>query len=244
MPTGFSDTDKVTEPLLPWFGKIIRPVILTAPDECRPAGPPAFSTDPSSDFYRAAKEVQEKVESGTEEERLIARFWADDPRATGTPPGHWVNIATKYVRSKNLAEAAHGYALASLTHLDAFIAVWQSKYEHNILRPQTYIRRHIQPQWRPTLGTPQFPSYVSGHSGVSGAAGVMATAAFGDGPVVDDTLVRRGFAARTFANFDAAAREAVVSRLYGGIHYTFDNDDGYQVGVCVANKALERVAFR
>ncbi len=245
VPTGFSDADKVANPAEPWFGKIVRPVVLRSPDECKPPhGPPAFSTDPSSTFYKAAKEVYEQDLHSTDETREIARFWADDPKSTATPAGHWVAIATKYVRSKNLAEAARGYTLSSLAHFDSFIAVWQSKYEYNVVRPETYIRRYISSDWRPFLGTPQFPSYVSGHSGVSGAAGVLATAAFGDGPVVDDTKVRRGFAPRSFANFTEAAKEAVVSRLYGGIHYPFDDDDGYDLGVCVGNKVLERVAFR
>jgi hypothetical protein len=66
---------------------------------------------------------------------------------------------------------------------------------------------------------------------------------FGDIPFVDDTKVRRGFAPRSFASFDEAAEEAAVSRLYGGIHYVFDNDDGLALGRCVAAKIIERVSL-
>jgi hypothetical protein len=243
VPTGFSDDDKVANPAEPGFGTL-RGLVLDSPDECRPAGPPAFSTDPGSEFYQSAYEMWQIDKNLTDEQRDIARFWADGPVETGTPPAHWLALATKYLRATNLAEAAHGYALASLGHYDAFIASWQTKYEHNLLRPQTYIRRHIDPDFRPLLGTPQFPAYVSGHSTVSGAADVLMTAAFGSGPVVDDTKVRRGYLPRHYASFTEAANEAGMSRLYGGIHYDFDNDDGLDVGRCVGQKALQRVAFR
>jgi hypothetical protein len=50
--------------------------------------------------------------------------------------------------------------------------------------------------------------------------------------------------ARSFASFDEAAAEAAVSRLYGGIHYTFDNDDGLAAGHCVGQAIIDRVRFR
>lgn len=247
VPTGFTNADLVQNPVEPYFGKILRPLVLRTPDECKEGRtPPPFSTDPSSDFYKDAKHVYDKDTNSTDEEREIARYWADDPKLTATPAGHWVDIATKYLRSKNLAEAAYGYAQSSIGHYDAFIAAWQLKYEYNILRPETYIRRYIDASWRPIMptGTPPFPSYVSGHSTMSAAAAVLATKAFGNGPVVDDTKVRRGFGVRSFANFSAAGDEAAASRIYGGIHYPFDDHDGGNVGRCVGNKVLERVAFR
>ncbi len=244
VPTGFSDLDKVANPEEPWFGKIVRPIVMTAPDECKPAGPPAFSTTPGSPMYEAAKEVKDVENNLTDDQREIANFWADGPRATPTPPGHWLALTTKYSRSGTLATAALAYARGLLTQFDAAIAVWNEKFDSNLLRPETYIRRHIDPNWSPHLPTPKFPTYTSGHSGFSAAAAVMLKEVFGDIPVVDDTKLRRGFGPRTFANWDAAAQEASVSRLYGGIHYRFDNVDGLGVGRCVSNKAIARVQFQ
>lgn len=243
VPTGFSDTDKVANPEEAAFGTLVRPVIMTSPGECAPAGAPAFSTAPGSAFYEAAKEVYDTDFNLTDEQREIARFWADGPKDTATPPGHWLALTTKYVRAGTLAQAAYGYALTSLTHMDAAIAVWEEKFSSNLLRPETYIRRHIDPTWRPFLPTPKFPTYVSGHSGFSAAAATMMQAAFCDGPITDDTKLRRGFGARTFPSWDAMASEASKSRIYGGIHYRFDSEDGIEVGHCVAQKALERVHF-
>ena len=51
-------------------------------------------------------------------------------------------------------------------------------------------------------------------------------------------------APRTFASFDEAAAEAAVSRLYAGIHFSFDNQDGLASGQCVGRTILERVRFK
>lgn len=243
VPTGFSDTDKVMNPLEPWFGSV-RPLVLTTGDECAPPAPVAFSTAVGSDMYNQANAVYQTDQASTPAQREIARFWADGPGDTATPPGHWLAIATKFVRNTNLAEAAAGYAYTSLAYLDAFIAVWQSKYTHNLLRPETYIRRHINGGWRPFLPTPQFPEYVSGHSGVSGASAVTFTQQFGAVPYTDDTKIRRGFAARSFTSFSDAAQEAASSRLYGGIHYPMANANGLSLGACVGGKILDRVSLQ
>ena len=243
VPSGFSDLDKVANPLEPWFGQIVRPLVLTSPDECAAPAPPAFSTDPASAFYAQASTVHQTESSLGDEQREIALFWADGPGATSTPAGHWAAITTKFVRSQPLSTAVHAYALVSIGFMDSFIACWHEKFEYNLLRPETYIRRHIQTNWRPFLPTPQFPSYTSGHSTQSGSSATLLTSLFGSGPFTDDTKLRRGFGPRNFANFDAAAQEAADSRLYAGIHYPMDNEQGEAAGHCVANKILSRVVM-
>ena len=244
VPTGFSDTDKIAIPLEPYFGDV-RPLALAISDECSPENlglsPPPFSTDPASAFYAEGLAVHNAALALTDEQRIVARYWADGPGDTGTPAGHWVAITSVMLRDKNLAEAARAYAFVSIGFLDSFIAVWQSKYQYNLLRPTTYIRRHIDADWLPLLPTPQFPTYVSGHSGQSGCSARLLAQIFGDGPFTDTTKIRRGFAPRTFASFDAAADEAALSRLYGGIHYPMDNNHGLATGRCVADKVIERV---
>ena len=244
VPTGFSDTDRVAIPLEPYFGEM-RTLALNSGDECSPSNlglsPPPFSTDPASAFYAEGLATYNTSLTLTEEQRITARYWADGPGETGTPAGHWVAITSMLVRNGNLADAARAYAFVSIGFLDAFIAVWQSKYQYNLLRPTTYIRRHIDSDWLPLLPTPQFPTYVSGHSGQSGASARLLTALFGSGPFTDTTKIRRGFAPRTFSNFDAAAEQAAFSRELGGIHFPMDDDHGLVLGRCVGDKVIERV---
>jgi membrane-associated phospholipid phosphatase len=126
-----------------------------------------------------------------------------------------------------------GVALA-----DAFIANWHTKYTYDTLRPVTYIRAHIDPAWEPYLITPPFPEYPSGHSTQSGAAAEVLTAMLGAGfAFVDETHVDDGMPGRAFPDFHAAAAEAAISRLYGGIHFREAIDDGLAQGVCVGRHA-------
>src|SRR5262249_55474979 len=147
VPTGFSDTDKAENPLEPYFG-VLRPLVLATSDECAPPDPVPFSSDAASPFYAQANVVYQTDITLTDDQIETARYWADGPTDTATPSGHWLAIANTFIRPKNLADAAAAYALTSIGYFDAFIAVWQSKFNYNLLRPETYIRRYIRPDWR------------------------------------------------------------------------------------------------
>ena len=86
----------------------------------------------------------------------------------------------------------------------------------------TAIRRDLDPNWSPYITTPPFPSYTSGHSSTSGAASEVLARYF-----PRDARELRGW-----------AREAAVSRLYGGIHFRSDNDAGLELGKKVAAAAI------
>jgi membrane-associated phospholipid phosphatase len=117
---------------------------------------------------------------------------------------------------------------------DAFVANWQSKYEFNTLRPVTYIKAHIDKTWEPILITPPFPEFPSGHSTQSGAAAAVLTHLFGEDYAFEDrTHEDEGFDARPFPSFNAAAQEAGMSRLYGGIHFMPAITRGLEQGACV-----------
>ena len=109
----------------------------------------------------------------------------------------------------------------------------------------TYINKHIDPAWKSYLTTPAFPSYDSGHSAQSGAASTVLTNMFGSIGFTDTIHTDHGLVPpqppRTFGSFDAAANEAAISRLYGGIHYVFDNDDALGSGRCIGDLILENL---
>jgi membrane-associated phospholipid phosphatase len=151
----------------------------------------------------------------SEEQKRIADYWADGP-GTATPPGHWNLIALDLVRKADwgTVPTARLFAALNTAQADAFIACWDAKYAYWSLRPVTAIRRLIDPSWLPYITTPPFPSYVSGHSTSSGAASSVLAALF---PSRADELA-------------ATAEEAAVSRLYGGIHFSSDNEVGLELG--------------
>lgn len=223
-------------PLLPDWGKV-RPFAMPQGASCDLPPPPAYSEDPASDFYKEAKEVYDTSKSLTDEQKLIARFWSDDPMLTWTPPGHWIYLALQLLDEDQADAPRRAEVLARLgmATADAFIGCWQTKYEYDLLRPFTYIRRVIDPKWETLLITPPFPEYPSGHSTQSGAAAAVMNEMFGSDRAFDDAAHEdEGMAARHFANFDAAAEEAALSRLYGGIHFRAAIERGLEQGHCIA----------
>jgi membrane-associated phospholipid phosphatase len=140
------------------------------------------------------------------------------------------------------------YARVGIAVHDAFIGCWHTKYVYNLKRPVTYINENIQGRWRSSVATPVFPSYPSGHSVQSGAVAHVLTDMFGPIGFRDTTHVDHGLIPaqqpRTFKSFQDAAAEAAISRLYGGIHYAFDNIDGLASGECIGKTILDRVKFK
>jgi hypothetical protein len=218
-------------PVQPCWGRV-RPFILSDAFEIDPGPPLAYSEDPRSEFYKDAHEVYETVNGLTPEQRSIALFWADGA-GTFTPAGHTIAILRRiaWERGYRLDFAAEAYAKVGLAAADAFISCWAVKYRYNVLRPETYIRRIIDPTWSPLLATPAFPEYTSGHSMQSGATMQVLTDLLGAGFVFTDrTKESVGMRARAFTSFLQAAEEAAVSRLYGGIHYRTANERGLAAG--------------
>ena len=92
---------------------------------------------------------------------------------------------------------------------------------------------------RPLLITPPFPEYPSGHSTQSGAAAAVLASIFGEAyAFTDRTHERDGMGVRNFASFTAAAEEAGISRLYGGIHFRAAIEQGLAQGSCIAQHTI------
>lgn len=242
-------TPTTVEPVLPCWGDV-RTFVLSTPTEVPIADHPIFGTSPTASlFYAQALEtLASKPVTGSDEE-AIAFFWADNPTATGTPPGHWIDVVRQIAVAQdlNLAEAVTAYARVGIGVHDGFVACWEYKYTFNLLRPHTYINSHIDSMWTPLLDTPQFPEYPSGHSTQSGSAAIMLEDAFGFIFPYTDTLHTdqnaTGFADRSFTSFDEAAREAALSRLYGGIHYRAGNENGFDCGQAIGMLIRDSVEF-
>jgi PAP2 superfamily len=236
------------DPEQPCWGQL-RPMVLDSGTECAPPGHPEFSTDPDSAFYAAALEVYHTGRTLTAEQRTIAQYWNDGVGVTGTSSGHWMAIVGQIARNDDLslAAAAEAYAKLGIAVTDAFITIFDAKYLYNLQRPVTYIQDHIDAGWLPLIVTPPNPAYISGHSTQSRAAAAVLTDLFGHQAFTDTLHTDHHLVPpqepRTFGSFDEAAAEAAVSRLYGGIHYAFDNEEGRASGRCVGQAINERVRF-
>lgn len=223
----------------------------------RALAPPAVSTKKFGDAYSEVYSLgSASSTTRTADQTQIAYFW-EDGAGTVTPPGHW-QVITRGLSDQFLLpriENARLFALLSIAQADAAISCWDSKYRHNYFRPIQGIRekcfnRRDLPQdvnWTPLLPTPPFPAYTSGHSTFSGASARVLALYFGtdniafSGPSPDPQRwpdVLPGVV-RSWTSFSQAAAEAGQSRIYGGIHWQFDNTEGLAAGRAIADQVLD-----
>lgn len=212
-----------------------------------PVAPPALN---SAQYAQDLNEVKSlgaaNSSTRTADQTAIAKFWAGGP-GTATPPGQWNMIAQEIAekRGNSLLENARMFAVLDVCLADAAISCWTAKYEYELWRPVTAIREADtdgndattkDASWLPLLNTPAFPSYSSGHSTFSGAASTALAAFFGTDDIsftVPSEVT--GVADRTYDSLSAAAAEAGRSRIYGGIHYEFDNQTAQHSGRQIAD---------
>ncbi|MCF8276062.1 MAG: vanadium-dependent haloperoxidase [Flavobacteriales bacterium] len=241
-------TGAVVHPISPNWGKC-RPFMANNVTGTQPPAPKVFSTDPASDFYAEAMQVYDQVANNTPEQIEIAKFWADDPFNTCTPAGHTFNILSQLLEESNasLAKCAVGYAKLGIAENDAFISCWESKYVYDLIRPISYLRQYVDPNFNTVIGTPPFPAYSSGHSCEIGVGERVFTEMFtnGDGnyQLSDRTGLQYGFGIRHFSNFADMAEECASSRFYGGIHYPMDNIQGLISGRTIGDNVINQLSW-
>ena len=221
------------------------------------APPPIpYSEKPGSDFYKAAMEVYEISKKNTDEERAIALNWDDNPfqvTVSGhlmigvkkiSPGAHWMNIASTACKKANTSfpQTAEIIMRTGCAIHDAFISCWDTKYYYNLVRPETYLNRLVDAEWRPYIETPPFPEYTSGHATVSAAAATALTTCLGESfDFTDSTEVIFQLPARSYHSFMEAADQSAMSRLYAGIHYRMANVQGGLAGRKIGAFVMERI---
>jgi len=200
-------------PLGPRLGEM-RPFFLTTGGDFRAPAPPAFG---SPEFRAAVAEVRSISDRRTPEQLRIAQYWEN---LTGSfAAGLWNDVARSAISSHGLTEphSARVLALMHMAAVDATIACHESKYTYWVPRPT-----QVDPDIRLAIGVPNHPSYPSNHACISGTNGLILDSQFPD---------QRG-------RFFAMGRQAGESRIYAGIHYRFDVDDGLAIARKVAARAL------
>ncbi len=156
----------------------------------------------------------------TPEQVAIVHKWADMP-----PPTIWCGLLNEQILRNRLGTlaSARAHAFLNATMFDAFVSCWRTKYHYWTARPFQRV-----PGLVTVIPTPNFPTYTSGHSTISGAAAQVMAALF----------------PADAADFQAQADEAAMSRLWGGIHFPHDNDAGLAVGRQIGAKAVRAMAGR
>jgi membrane-associated phospholipid phosphatase len=205
-------------PMLPLFGKVTPFLFdVNTTVALRPGPPPATTGD---QMKKETAEIKDLIDNPTRERIRIVHVWADGV-GTYTPPGHWNAVAAEDFIAKNLSEVrwARNLALLNMAMMDAAIVCWDTKYYYYNARPT-----QLNPAIKTLTGIPNFPAYISGHSTFSGAAATIL------GHLLPEKLNQ----------YNEMAREASVSRMYGGIHYRSDCEVGLLTGQKVGAYAIAK----
>ena len=228
-------------PLTPQW-RYVTPFCLPTIEPFLPPPPPELA---SAEYAAALNEVKligsKTSTTRTAEQSQIAVFWSDFSY-TAMPPGHWHEITASIVRTRGtpLADTARLLALLALAQADAAIVCWEAKFRWNLWRPLTAIRRAdedgnpltaAESAWDHYLNAPPFPAYTSGHSTFSKASARVLAQFYGTDDlsftVRSDSLPG---VFRSFTNLTDCVDEIGMSRIYGGIHFQFDNREGKRTG--------------
>ena len=232
---------------LPNWGKN-RLFVANSSTDAVPGAPTPYSEDTKSAFYAMVKDVYDVNQNLTADQKTIALFWADNADGKSFISGHWFSIFNQVLTKEKpkLDVASMAFAKLGISYADAGITCWQTKYKYSLVRPITYIRDVMKiTDWNPYITTPAHPDYVSGHASNSGCANEVLSGIFGTSyQITDHSYDQIGFSPRSYASFDEIAKEAALSRLYGGIHYRASNEAGLALGKKVAQNINATVKFK
>ena len=239
-------------PLTFLFLAMSEPFTLNRADQFRPQPPPPLA---SARYARDFSEVQALGSVAahpdpTDPTTQLARFWS------GNFPVQW-NEAVRDIAASQLStdgDRARLLALANLAGADASMAVWDSKYFYNFWRPSTAIRSPVDDgnprtqegdaSWTALFGNdPNYPDYVSGANGLTGAFTGMLRLFFDTDAMtfnVKDRRVPADVKQRNFTSFSQAAQEVVDARVLLGIHFRFADEEGRRLGERVAHWAFQK----
>jgi len=181
----------------------------------RLAAPPPVG---SAQFVADMNELRGLANGGRTQQQIdAARYWATD-----APSIRWELFLEDEIASHRLStpHAARARAYLSVAMYDAFIACWDSKFAYWLARPVT-----VDPTLKTVFSTPPFPSYPSGHSTQSSAAAKVMAELFPDRAAV----------------YEAKGVEASLSRVWAGVHYRFDVEQGEALGRKVGDAVVARM---
>jgi hypothetical protein len=218
VPTGEGKWSSLAQPPAPPLGPSlggVRTFFLTSGADYRVPPPPPFG---SPEFQAQLRQVRMVSDSRSSEQIRIAQYWEN---LTGSfASGAWNIVARSAMAARHFDEArtARTLAMMHMAAFDANVACHDSKYVYWVPRPT-----QVDPQITLAIGVPNHPSYPSNHACISGATGY----------VLDAMLPG------TNGTYEAMARQAGISRIYGGIHYQMDLDAGYVIARKVADRALQ-----
>lgn len=166
------------------------------------------------DWKQQLTTVQQTLKNITSQQIQIARYWAEGP-----PTKQWTPIIDRLIDTYGVTVPRAGRILAAVQAgiNDTLILTWHVKYKTLVARPNQFDQ-----QLATIVCTPRHPSYVSGHAAAAGAAAILLSYFF---PGESKRIIE-------------LAKEAALSRLYAGVHFPVDNEEGLKLGKQIGQIAV------
>jgi len=251
LPGEWRPTPMAFAPAMAPQWRYVTPWLMTSQSQFRQAGPAGLTSAEYAAAYDETKALGEKNSATrTQEQTDIGRFWSDG-MGNNTPLYHFNSVAQQVSRERHLSldENARLFALLDMALADGVIAGWDMKYEYNWWRPVTAIRlgdsdtnplTQGDPGWEPLVMTPPFQEYISTHSLLSGNGAELLARFFGTDaiPVTRSSEMFPALPPRSYTTLSSMAEEIGISRIYGGIHFSYSNEDGRKAGKELAHYAF------
>ena len=234
-----------TLPLLSFVANV-EPLALTSVSQFRPGPPYALSSAAWARDYNETKEMgSTKSTQRSEWQTETARFWV----LVGTPAWNQAARSLSASKSQPLAESARLFAHLNMAIADAYLAVFDAKYQYNFWRPITATRNgdrdgndatERDAGWTPAIDTPLHPEYPCAHCTVDGAAGAVLKSVFGTGQVPEFTLTFADMpgVTRRYNSIQQLEEEVSMARIWGGVHFRTSNEVGHALGTQVGEYVL------
>ena len=241
LPGHWAPTPGVTTPAVPQYANVA-PWLMGSPSQFRAGPPPAITSAEYAVAYNEVMAIGSATSTiRTADQTAAAQFWA---ASAGNAP--WVRAGIDQAQTNGLStiQNAELFALLATGIADATIATWNTKYFYDYWRPITGIRAGDSDgnagtvgdaNWQSLIAAPGHPSYLSAHAAVAGAAASILQSRLGSG---DRFCLTAAANTLCWDSFALAAQNAADSRLWGGIHWRFDNEAGLALGRTAAANAL------
>jgi hypothetical protein len=213
--------------LLQW--RNLRPFAIERADQFRAAPPPVLTSERYARGYNEVMRVGSIDSAFRPQDRAdVARFYA----ATAPVPV-WNSVAAQVAveQGRSMSENARALALMDVAIIDASASVFDTKYSYDFWRPETAIHASGDTTWKPYIVTPCFPSYASAHASLSNAARKVLERLYGtrhhfitlSNPTVTGVVLQ-------YETFEQITHDINDARVYGGIHFRFDQETGAEQG--------------
>ena len=221
----------------------VHPFAIERADQFRSLPPPALTSERYARSYNEVMRVGRIDSAFRPQDRAdVAQFYQKT-----APVPVWNSAAAQVAveQGRSLSENARALALMDVAIVDASVSVFETKYFYDFWRPETAIHANGDTTWMPYILTPCFPSYGSAHGSLSNAARIVLERLYGrlhhlitlSNPAVPGVVLQ-------YESFEQITNDISDARVYGGIHFRFDqeagSEQGQKVGAYVHHHILRR----